>query len=190
MTFLLRDRPDGQVEIIIYRPVLIGIFPERGIAQKVCAFLQEDETYGLVDDAVAGFATAAADVSDAISEDLEGLAQKGSPTVRKPRASVRNLPAVVEEKPRAPAFFTPTPAMLTEAQREAAFRRIAEGEKIAVVAQKCGVTMGQLRGMWANHKRQMQQHLAEGGQIACALCTHPFTPSISHPDTCARCNHE
>jgi hypothetical protein len=49
--------------------------------------------------------------------------------------------------------------------------------------------MGQLRGIWAAHKSWMQKHIQEGGKIACSLCTRPFMPSISHPDTCARCSH-
>lgn len=190
MTFVLRDRPDGQVEIIINRPVLIGIFPERESAQKVCAFLQEDEAFGLVDDAVAGFATAAADVSDALAETLDDLAAPEPAPVRKRRRIVRNLPAVVDEKPRPPVFLTPSAPSLTDAQRDDAFRRIAEGQKLSAVAPEFGLTMGQLRGIWANHKRNMQRHLSDGGQIACGLCARPFTPSLSHPDTCARCSHE
>jgi len=97
---------------------------------------------------------------------------------------------VVPEKPRQPPILTPTAPDLTDEQIATAFRRIAEGEKLVVVAPDFGLTMGQLRGMWANHKRQLQKHIAEGGQVPCALCTKLFTPSISHPDTCARCSHE
>lgn len=64
------------------------------------------------------------------------------------------------------------------------------GEPIASVAPDFGLSPAQLRGVWGHHCKVMQRHLAEGGQVACKLCTKPFTPSISHPETCARCSHE
>ena len=79
-------------------------------------------------------------------------------------------------------------ADLTPEQTQQAFARIQLGDKIHDVAKDFGLTMGQLRGKWANSKRQLQKHLAEGGQQPCSLCAHPFTPSISNPDTCARCS--
>ncbi len=80
--------------------------------------------------------------------------------------------------------------MLTEDQQAAGFRLLDEGEKFSAVAAKLGVTIPQLRGMWTGHKRRMQKHLAEGGQKACTMCKKPFIPSLSNPETCARCSHE
>ncbi len=203
MTYMLRDRPDGQVEIILTKPILVGVFPERNVAQRVCSFLQDGEIDWSVEEpeGVAG-----GDAAEDIVIETEELVDPGeirlrelversrnvpapAPRVGAPRP-VRNLPAVVQEKPVAPAFLTDRPVTLTDEQQEVAFRRIGEGEKVSVVAAEMGVGMPQLRGLWANHKRRVQKHLAEGGQIACAMCKKLFTPSLSNPDTCARCSHE
>jgi hypothetical protein len=79
---------------------------------------------------------------------------------------------------------------MTDAQMEEAFTRIVGGEKLSVIAPSFGLSTGQLRSVWAQQCRALQQHLAEGGQIACKMCRTSFTPSISHPDTCARCSRD
>jgi len=186
MTFMLRDRPDGMVEIVISTPVLVGIFPDRDVATRVLAFLEADGP-DVPELAVSGFATAAADVAEAEAEAMEAAEVA---LAKSPRATPRvaNLPAVIE-RPRPPALLVPEPTRLTEDEKTIAFDRIMMGEKIATVASDFGVSHAQLRGMWSQHKRRLQAHLAEGGQQPCALCSKPFTPSISHPDKCARCSH-
>lgn len=207
MSYMLRDRPDGQVEIILTKPILVGIFPEREVAQRVCTFLREEAIDWPTEEA-ASFSRASADVAEALEANLDDLVEaedadeagearlrdlveksRPAPALASP-PPVRNLPAVVQEKPVAPVFLTDTPITLSPQQQTAAFKRIAEGDKLSVVALELGVGMPQLRGMWTGYKRRMQKHLAEGGQVACTLCTKPFTPSISHPDTCARCSHD
>ena len=196
MSYMLRDRPDGQVEIILTKPILIGVFPERDVASRVCALLQDD-AIDWPDTTPPGFATAAADVAEAEADAADLAAAEAEAKFRRlverarpvPR-TVRNLPAVVPDAPRAPAFLTPKAPHLTDDQKDTAFRRIAEGEPIAKVAPDFGLNTFQLQGAWAAYRKKMQKHLAEGGQIECSLCRKPFTPSISHPDTCARCSHE
>lgn len=200
MSYMLRDRPDGQVEIILTKPILVGIFPEREVAQRVCTFLREEAIEWPPVEEPASFAKAAADVAEAEAEALEAageaqlreLVEKNRPAPAPTRSPppVRNLPAVVEEKPIAPRFLTDAPVTLNPQQQSAAFKRIEEGDKLSAVALELGVGVPQLRGMWTGYKRRMQKHLAEGGQVACTLCKKPFTPSISHPDTCARCSHD
>jgi hypothetical protein len=195
MGYLLRDRSDGQVEIVLTRTVLVAIFPERDVAARVCAFLADDAVEPPTD-APAGFATAADDVAEA--EALVDLTPppEDSVIVTPPRparpkpAPVRNLPAVVPERPLAPAILTGRYTTLTDEAKSAAFRRIVEGEKIASIAPDFGLTTNQLRGIWGGHKSAMQHFYADGGQVACKLCTRAFTPSLSHPETCARCSHE
>ena len=193
MTFMLRDRPDGQVEIIIQRPILVGVFPERDMAERVCALLQADDPE-LPEDHPSGFATAAADVEETVrafvAEQEDKTRNVLFPQYGESDIPKANLPVPVPEAPRAPAMLKVlTPHALTEAQIDAAFSRIAGGEKLSDVARDIDLPMGQLRGMWANHKRQLQKHMADGGQQPCSLCEKPFTPSVSHPDTCARCSH-
>jgi len=183
MTIMMRDRPDGQVEIVLCRPEVVGIMSDRDMAARFVAFLQADDP-DLIEDEPSGFATAAADVAEVAALDLEDVA----PPVRKPTRSAVNLPAVVSDKPQPPVVFA-APKELTEAEVAAAFDRLHLGEKLTAVAQDMGITMGRLRGMWASHLKGLQRHMAEGGQQPCTLCRRPFTPSISSPDTCARCSH-
>lgn len=190
MTYMLRDRPDGQVEIIVHKPVLVGVFPERDVAERFCVWLQEDDAFGQVDDAPAGFATAAADVADV---EAETVVETAPPALKlsKPRQERHvSVPAVIDKPTPTAMLPVFVPQKLTEVQIDAAFARIADGEKIAVVAPDFGLTLNQLRGMWAYHKRQMQRHLSEGGKENCVTCQRPFVPSITNPDKCARCSHE
>jgi hypothetical protein len=79
---------------------------------------------------------------------------------------------------------------LTEEQTTAAFARLTNGEKIALVAPDFGLTTYQLRAIWAAYRQKLQKHLAEEGQVPCSLCATPFTRSLSHIDTCARCSRD
>lgn len=193
MTVMLRDRPDGAVEILLMDPIMLEVVANREMARFVCAYIGATELEA-PELGACGFATAAADVAETEAEALALVAvvEHASPqsirNVRKPRTA---LPAVVNERPSAPARIEHhVPTRLTDEQLSAAFRRIVDGEKIASIAPDFSLTMGQLRGIWANHRRNMQLHIAEGGQTACVLCQRSFTPSLTHPDTCARCSHE
>lgn len=190
MSYMLRDRPDGQFEIVLSRPILVGIFPEKDVASRVMFFLQEDEDE-LIDCAPASFGQALRDAEAAEAETQDSLLD----VVEVKRASppLRHSPAIVA-KPKEPAVRPKTaPLMvvsnrLTEAQLEEAFARICAGEKLNLIAPTFGLTLGQLRSVWAQQCRKLQEHLAGGGKVPCAMCKTPFVPSISHPDTCARCS--
>lgn len=69
MSYMLRDRPDGQFEIVLSRPILVGIFPEKDVAARVMFFLQEDEVE-LVDDKPASFGQALRDAA-AVEDETE-----------------------------------------------------------------------------------------------------------------------
>lgn len=180
MTILMRDRPDGQVEIVLYRPEVVGVMNDRELAARFVAFLEQDDP-DLITEEPSGFATATADVAEAEDLDLGDLVPPLS------RAARANLPVVIEA-PQPPVFVA-APKELTETEIDGAFERLHAGEKLTVVATSLGITMGRLRGMWAAHKRNLQRHIAESGQQACSLCDRPFTPSVSSPDKCARCCH-
>ena len=189
MTYMLRDRPDGQVEIILSKPILVGVFPEREVAQRVYTMLQEEEETESPEDKRGSISLAAQDVADAEADDLADLMPKPAKS-RVKRRAVRNLPAIVPDKPVAPPFIKPDPLFLTEEQKDIALRRITGGEKVSAVALDLGVSFAQLRGWWTGQKRHLQAHIAEGGKIPCSSCKRPFMPSVSHPETCARCSHE
>lgn len=175
MTFSMRDRPDGQVEILLCRPEVVGVMADRAMARKFLAFLHAE----VLDQA---FVQAKTNETEAEIADLPDHAAAA------PRRVPAVLPALIDERPRPPVFVAST-RRLSEAETEAAFDRLLAGEKLTEVASSFALTMGQLRGMWAAHRKKMQRHLAEGGQQPCSLCQRPFTPSISSPDKCARCAH-
>ena len=196
MSYDLRDRSDGQVEIILSRPILVGVFPERETAERICAFLRADQPE-LPDDCPESFVRAMRDVHVATDADLDEIASTASakpnvmaeksarlPALRKPAKA----PAVVD-KPRMAAQISQSsywPMSLEDTQT--ALARIQNGEKIVDVAKDYPVSMMQLRAKWANWKRSLQKHIAEAGPQPCKLCAREFVPSISNPDTCARCS--
>lgn len=116
MSYMLRDRPDGQVEIVLNNPILVGIFPERDTAQRVCAFLQADEPDLPVDEP-ANFAQAAADVRAVVEEVIAESAPEVPKFVR--RHTKAFLPALIEE-PKTPTVrktATPPPEPDTRSGR-------------------------------------------------------------------------
>lgn len=173
MTYVLEDRPDGQVDILLLRPSLIGTFPDREMAGKVLRLLEADQTRQ----------EQVAPRQECPPPQPEGVALT-VPPVRAlvPVAAPRPMPVVVRP--------SPPKLNLTEAQLDRAFARIAEGEKLSAVAADLAVPFGQLRGVWARHCRMIQKHIADGGQQPCSLCQTPFVPSLTHPDTCARCSRD
>lgn len=197
MEYVLRDRPDGTVDIVQMVPHFVGTFASRSIAERVRGLLgaidlhreivsdieeeiappiQPDASFGIVETSVTFYK--AATIPDT---------PPPAPVPMEAAPAPIQLPAVVD-RPRMPAVIEAP--KLSEAMKEAAFHRLHAGEKLASVAPDFGLTMGQLRGMWANHKRIIQAHIAEGGPQPCQLCKKPFTPSVSNPDTCARCSRE
>jgi len=194
MTFMLRDRPDGQVEIIFQRPVLVGIFTVRDTAARVCAFLQAEEEGDEDVHLQSARFNVDADVAEVQSADLEASIPREKNQIDKAQpqkltaAKGSRLPAVVEA-PVAPAMYRGSDVKLPPALIEAALHRLSAGEKIADVAPDFKLSPGQLKGFWANSKRKTQAHIAKSGQIPCSMCKRSFTPSETHPETCARCSH-
>lgn len=184
MGYEIRDRSDGMFEVVITRPVMVGIFPDWIRAESYRAWLSDHDPE-LPAEEPACFGQALKDVAEAETDDLSEIAP---PPVRK-SPPARNLPAVVPEKPKAPAqVVADSGANFTPEQRQEMFSRIHNGEKVIDVAKDFGISFGQLRGMWANHKRYMQKYMAEDGQEPCLNCKRMFTPSLSNPYTCARCS--
>ena len=185
MSYMLRHRPDGQFEIVLNKPILVGIFPDEGLASKVMFFLQEDDEE-MVEDSTASFGQA---LRDTRAVEAELMAELQAIEVPKPAAPpLKLLPALIS-KLKAPAVLVVSDR-LTEDQIDAAFSRIDAGEALAKVAADFGLTMGQMRSLRGQQARKIQQHLADGGKVICQMCKEKFTPSLSHPDTCARCSRD
>lgn len=206
MTLMLRDLPDGRVQISLVNPLVIATVRDREVAQAICVFVDADIA-DYADEDCTGNAQTGVDPAEADALDLTEvgiqvavisgaeLLDLADTKIKAPKAPalrrsrrLGNLP-VVAEVPRAPARLAAPKMALSEAQRDAAFMRLGGGEPIALVAQDFGVSQAQLRGAYGHHCKLIQRHLAEGGQQPCSLCQKPFTPSLSHPDTCARCSH-
>ena len=188
MSYYLRDRSDGQVEIVLHRTVQVGLYPNWSAAEDARTFLKDDQPE-LPDDSPACFARINSDAGEAASFDPSGLLSEDPAPVRKPaRRRNRNRPAVVS-KPRAPIQTTiAAPPRLAGDRLQQALSRVQMGDSLRDIAQDFGVSMFVLSSAWERHKREMQVFMASAGQQPCAHCQRLFTPSISNPDTCARCS--
>ena len=188
MSYFLRDLPDGQVEIGLFRPVQVALFPNWSAAEVARTYLK-DEQPELPDDRPVNFKEARPDAAEAAALDLSELVPDEPKPVRKSvHSRIRNLPAVVSQ-PKAPAQASPAaPRELTDDQLQQAFSRIQNGESLREIALDYGVSTFQLSGLWDRHRRQMQKYMASAGQQPCRHCQRLFTPSISNPETCARCS--
>ena len=82
MSYIIRDRSDGMFEVVFLAPILVGIFPERETAEKVCALMDDGEAELPLLDA-AGFGQAKKDVTEAASMDLTDIAPPVMTPVRK-----------------------------------------------------------------------------------------------------------
>lgn len=134
MSYQIRDRSDGMFELVFDKPVLVGIFPERDGAEKYCAFLN-DQDPELPEDQPASFGQALKDVAEAVS-DLDEI----SPPVRN-SSRPANLPAVVPDKPKAPAQIRDDSAAgMSDEETAKAFARIQQGEKVFDVARDFSVS--------------------------------------------------
>lgn len=189
MSYYLRDRSDGQVEIVLLRTVQVGLFPNWSAAEDARTFLKDDQPE-LPDDSPACFARANGDAEEAASFDPSDLLPEEPAPVRKAvRRRNRNLPAVVS-KPRAPIqTIVAAPPQLAGDRLQQALSRIQMGDSLRDIAQDFGVSMFVLSGAWERHKREMQVFMASAGQQPCRHCRRMFTPSLSHPETCARCSN-
>lgn len=188
MSYYLRDRPDGQIEVLFFRPILVGLCKSWEDAEQVRVFLK-DQPPELPDIRPPNFREAKADAAEAVAMDLSEILPEEPKPVRKPAtARTRNLPAVVSQ-PKAAVQAKPTsPRELSDEELQQAFSRIQHGESLREIARDCGVSPFQLSGLWDRQRRQMQTYMASTGQQPCRHCQRPFTPSISNPETCARCS--
>lgn len=187
MSYYLRDRSDGQVEIVLLRTVQVGLFPDWSAAEEARAYLKDDEPE-LPENRPINYREAKADVAEAADLDLCEPAANEEERVRISHIrlnSVASVPAKPRAAPQLPAL---QPQKLSEERLQAAFVRVQQGDDMRSIARDCGISLFQLSSLWDRHKRVMQKFMASAGQQPCAHCQRPFTPSISHPDTCARCS--
>lgn len=93
------------------------------------------------------------------------------------------LPALAEKPRQAVTMCADLPAEVMAP----AFERLERGERLQAVAADLGVPWPSLRGAYAGYKSRRQREIARGGMSTCSLCSKEFMPSVTSPDTCARC---
>lgn len=156
MTIMLRDRPDGQVEVILNRPEVIGVMRDHDLAAQFIAFLTErDPELELAGDAVPLHPDAEAleDIA-AVADAADGVAPKAR-TVKKVQ-----LPAVVA-LPSPPARRVPERLRLTEEQRDAAFQRLGGGRAYRLCCARFRAVSGAAEGCVG---ASLQGHAAPPGR--------------------------
>lgn len=180
MGYYMRDRPDGQVEIVLSNPILIGTFPDRAIARRVCELLQTDAIDWPEETRSSSATPAAADISPEVSADH--VAPRINITVTDAADPVaQRMPAMV-------AAAVDAGVAQTQPDWEAMFARLEAGEPLTAVAVEYGVPMTSLRARWVARPRPGEG--SAGGQVNCSLCSRPFRPSLASPDKCARCSRD
>ena len=94
-----------------------------------------------------------------------------------------HVPALVEKPRQAVTMCADLP---TEVMAPA-FERLERGERLQAVAADLGVPWPSLRGAYAGYKSRRQREISRAGMSTCSLCSKEFMPSVTSPDTCARC---
>lgn len=193
MSYSLRDLPDGRVEMVLSQPVLIAIFPERRVAQRICTALDRDQAAAPASEASRQLEAPAKDEAMSSPKTLqqfrdliESSRVQDAPTTM--FRSVRNLTDATQDAGGDAQILTLHPRDLPDAQRERAFRRLACGEALSSVARDLRLRRDVLRVAWEAHKRSEQRLLAAQGQRECEACRRAFTPSLTRPSLCARCS--
>lgn len=214
MEFRIREPGNGVVEIVQFEPVVVGSFSDRDMAEKFMAFLMEDA------------------IAAAVPEP-----RKPASSIKPARATEAPISNVKPLEPEQPAKREPSkpsvPKLVTvegaaaaqsdeewaEAELNAAFARLARGEKLRDVADAFGKSWTKLRGKWAVLKSSYDPDPAQPepeveaqlpalprdfktpiqkvttaitelkDQNACNLCGRHFNITPDNIDTCQRCQN-
>lgn len=174
MTYQINELATGQFEVVRYEPVVVGVLSDRGVAELFADFL--DTLHSIDRDALSEFVTVGP------TEEVRPAADVAEPA-----------PAEVPAPEAEPETPIETPSKPSEAPLEEALRRLAEGEKLGVVADDLRLPMTMLRGTWAKWCRDNR---APGGgatqreEVNCRLCDRSIKVAIGSDPLCARCARE
>lgn len=124
----------GQYDLVELRPVVVGSFLDRELAEKVLGFLNDNSS--LI--ASGTFATA---LEEALNQQPE-LASAEPLS----EAEARHTKTMSNAEPDDPAAWT-------ETELEQAFAELEEGHKLQAVASKFGKSWTSLRGRWAGRNK-------------------------------------
>ncbi|MDO5648727.1 hypothetical protein [Paracoccus sp. (in: a-proteobacteria)] len=173
------SRPDGGVEVRQITETVIATFTDPAHAALFCAALTADyqpdarffdHAGGRPDTAHAPIPAPAPD------------AAQNKPDTPPNRQARRD--EMEDDRPRQPPETT---VQASDDELQWAFARIESGDKIQDIAAEKGWNWRSLRASWSRECQRRQKDVAASGTVNCTLCDREFTPSLSNPDTCARC---
>ncbi|WP_226781856.1 hypothetical protein [Oceaniglobus trochenteri] len=177
---LISESGDGDVFVDRIVRNRLGSFRDRAHAELFADALKTSQA-----DQAGELTVQAAALEKAAQKPSDPKPQPAAPKPRQPAPETTEPEPILEEASAEPVGAEGASTSRCTPIQEA-FRRIGNGEKIGVVADDLGFSMGVLRGKWAHHCRTVQAD-AGGAQDECVICAKPFTPSDSSPDKCARC---
>ena len=152
ITFHLNHKSEGVIELVRAEPIVIATFTKEANARNMLDLLV-GQAMGAMNEQVPE------QVVPAIiaEEPAKAVAEVADKPVAEPPVEAKKetrKPAAPETLPaRLPASSI---APLRIGELDAAFARIRDGEKIAMVAQDIGMPMTVLRAKWANHQRYLK----------------------------------
>ena len=174
VTYMLRNRPDGQVELLQFDPRVVAVFPHLADAERVRLLLENSGTEGTTETEEAAETPSAASASE--TEAFDPYHRAGNALV-----SPVAVTAVSDATP-------PSDASPAEPDWEGAMTRLASGEPLRLVADEMGLPWTALRGRWAQSKQRAPRR--DDTLTNCVICDREFRPSASSPDKCARCSRD
>ena len=211
MEYRIRKNVEGTFEVIQFEPVVVGTFQNRGMAEKVVVLLHKDITEASAPESCSPEPPATlTPVVQALSPNVEPLKFK-SPTKRRPNPTLPKPPTLGD------VAAMQSDTEWTEVDLNAAFARLASGEKLRAVADSFGKDWLKLRSKWAKLKRSYcldqpkpapkpqlpvlrgdaQTPLAKvttaiedvKNRATCTLCGRSFNITPDAIDICGRCQN-
>lgn len=179
MQFNIIENEDGTFALQKFEPVLVGTFPDRGVAQKVLDFLVEE----------------AMDELSEMTPKIIGFdgTTKPSERARRDAATAEAVQPDGAEPETEPTAEGPGPDYQedwTDAEVTSAFAELEQGHPLKIVAEQYGKNWRVLRAKWAAEKKRRAADAApdEDDREECRLCGRPFRPTPERMDICSRCD--
>lgn len=197
-TYSLKENTDdGSIELIETRPVTVATFQTRELADRVLDMLLQPTAHrDHIASPPAGVLIPAATVVPltAVPGGVDALdGGRIVSTSDRAQVPVRTEPVSAASTPAEPkkAKVQDPPTAAADPSPEdwaAAFEALRGGANMDEVAATLGVTFFQLRGRYANWRRNSKQPrpLATGTE-ECRMCGKEFAASASSDSLCARC---
>ncbi|WP_158971959.1 hypothetical protein [Chachezhania sediminis] len=188
--FELRDRGDGNVDLVEIVPTVIATFTDRAHAERYFNVLTgsgaPDQPQGVV--TIENHAPGV-DVSL-----QEASAEGGGPVVVV--SPTDPMPIVKRKSPPVAPVQAPPSDEPDEAQWTSAFKALADGGDLKTEADKLSVDFHKLRGKYARWCRDQKEAAVEpaaasdqSSRVDCRLCGRAFKETPESDGLCARCFH-